>query len=312
MTTTGEILVVRLGGLGDVLVSLPSLAYLRRCYQGRSFTLICREDVGLLLREAGLAENIWSPDASFLSGLFGESGEDSILLSRLGRFEAAWGWMTGKRGAELRRSLARAGIPTVRIIDPPDGHCRIPIHEFYLQETVSAAGARRSRLAGIKQDTDLFRLRFPDAESGSREAVPSAFIHPGSGGRRKCWPLERFLEIARRLAEEGWKGRLITGEAEDWLEPELASRPLPDRWSWMRRPPLVPLAKTFGRGGLYLGNDSGITHLAAACGLRGLAVFKAENIPLWTPFGRIEILGASDRFSIRTEDVWNKIRHDRP
>ena len=127
-------------------------------------------------------------------------------------------------------------------------------------------------------------------------------VHPGSGGRAKRWPLPSFIEVARRAASRGLHGILVTGEAEEDLEPLLNTLALPPGWTRISRLPAETLAGLVASSTHYIGNDSGPTHLAAACGARVLAFFRDDNLPAWRPFGRTRVLSAPalDRIPLST------------
>jgi ADP-heptose:LPS heptosyltransferase len=103
-----------------------------------------------------------------------------------------------------------------------------------------------------------------------------AVIHPFSGSPRKNWPLEQFRSLAAAL-----------GLPVEWCAgPE---EPLENA---RRFETLDALANWISRASLYLGNDSGITHLAAACGVPTLAIFTGASDPaVWAPRGgRVMVL----------------------
>jgi ADP-heptose:LPS heptosyltransferase len=117
-----------------------------------------------------------------------------------------------------------------------------------------------------------------EAERLTRGLAPGFLaVHPGSGSRAKNWPLERFVAAARALAD-GRPWLLVRGPAEEAL-------PCPagavDASGW----PLRILAAALSRAGLFLGNDSGVAHLAAACGTRTLALFGPTDPERWAPVG---------------------------
>jgi ADP-heptose:LPS heptosyltransferase len=126
-------------------------------------------------------------------------------------------------------------------------------------------------------------LEFPEeerrhAESATRD-LPEGFVavHPGSGSPAKNWPFERFVEAARVLAG-GRRWLLVAGPAERELEPP-ADAVLARDW------PLRLLAAALARAGLFLGNDAGVSHLAAAAGAPTLALFGPTDPALWAPVG---------------------------
>ena len=103
-------------------------------------------------------------------------------------------------------------------------------------------------------------------------------VHPGSGSRAKNWPVERFFEAARRLSG-GRPWLLVLGPAEeDVVAPPGAI--LAQGW------PVRTLGAALARAGLFLGNDSGVAHLAAASGAKTLALFGPTDPAQWAPVGR--------------------------
>jgi ADP-heptose:LPS heptosyltransferase len=140
---------------------------------------------------------------------------------------------------------------------------------------------------------------------GLRELGPSErrlVVHPGSGGRAKRWPLRNFAEIIRQAAGRGVGGVLVTGEAEVDIEPEVREHTLPAGWGRASCLATETLAGLLASSTHYIGNDSGPTHLAAACGASVLALFCDENLPAWRPFGRTRVLSAPavERISVET------------
>ena len=116
------------------------------------------------------------------------------------------------------------------------------------------------------------------AETATRE-LPEGFvaIHPGSGSPAKNWPLTRFLDAARALADsQRWL--LVAGPAERDLAPP-ADAVLARDW------PLRLLGAALARAGVFLGNDAGVSHLAAAVGAPTLALFGPTDPALWAPVG---------------------------
>ncbi len=134
-------------------------------------------------------------------------------------------------------------------------------------------------------------------------------MQPGSWRQQeKCWPLGNFITILELLEKKGIGGVLFTGEAEARMRPILERTDFPPGWSWIHRPSLVDLCQHLLRSDLYLGNDSGVTHLAAACGTQVLALFRKDNEAAWRPFGRCHVLSALSPKEIEIEDVWREVR----
>jgi heptosyltransferase-3 len=113
-------------------------------------------------------------------------------------------------------------------------------------------------------------------------------IHPFSGSARKNWPLNRFRELAGRLAIPV---RWSAGPEE----------PLDDA---VRFENLYELACWLASARVYIGNDSGITHLAAAVGTPVVAVFGPTDPVVWTPRGeRVRVVSGASLTEIAVDDV---------
>jgi ADP-heptose:LPS heptosyltransferase len=102
-------------------------------------------------------------------------------------------------------------------------------------------------------------------------------LHPGSGSPAKNWPPDRFAALARAFSpDRPWL--LVAGPAE-------AAEPLPPGAVLARDLPLRTLGAVLARAGLFVGNDSGVSHLAAAWGTPTLALFGPTDPEVWSPQG---------------------------
>jgi len=111
-------------------------------------------------------------------------------------------------------------------------------------------------------------------------------VHAGSGGRHKCWPLESFVAVLHWLHGETHAGYLIVqGPAEEKTAGELQEglAGLPHTIVANLDLPLV--AALLSRCALCIGNDSGMTHVAAALGVPTVAVFGPTDPAVWGPRG---------------------------
>ncbi len=126
---------------------------------------------------------------------------------------------------------------------------------------------------------------FPETRLPSRASDGSILIHPGSGGHEKCWAIDRFEKLIQALHEEGYCIRVLLGE----VEVESWPRSRVDRWIRFYRAEVVErldsLQLIFSEARTFVGNDSGPTHLAAAMGLRTIALFGPTSPQRWAPRG---------------------------
>jgi ADP-heptose:LPS heptosyltransferase len=278
-------LLVRLGGLGDLLVALPSLRLVRAAFPEAELHLLCRPEYGGLLREAGVVDLAFSADDPKWMPLF-----DAEPPARLGGMLSGYDWIAGwfhgrKVAAELPFHAFRH--------DPASGAA---ISRGFFDATADVLRAFGRSPASF----DDCRLLFP-GDPTRRERL--AVVHPGSGSPRKRWPLDRFRAVIDALREGGLDGVVVSGEAEADMGGPLGGLPLPPGWRRWTRPPLSDLARLLRAAAVYVGNDSGPTHLAAACGAATIAVFREEFAAAWAPFGRTTVVSAPSVEEVAAEDL---------
>lgn len=103
--------------------------------------------------------------------------------------------------------------------------------------------------------------------------------HPGSGGRTKCYPREDLKQALEILGAEGLPIKVILGPAEMDLEEFFGD------FEVFLSSDLEKALKVLSRAKLLVGNDSGLSHLAAALGVPTLALFGPTDPTIWAPFG---------------------------
>lgn len=128
----------------------------------------------------------------------------------------------------------------------------------------------------------------PRIEVSKGPARHETIIHPFSGSKRKNWPLQRFEELACRLnLPVAW----TAGPEEELARAH-------------RFDDLLSLAEWIASAKLFIGNDSGITHLAAATGVPTIALFGATDPRVWAPRGNaVAVIHGASMEAIRVDDV---------
>jgi heptosyltransferase-2 len=158
--------------------------------------------------------------------------------------------------------------------------------------------------AELGADSDTF-LKLSEDERcralygiGLDAAPPRGFIamHPGSGGRRKCWPAERYARLAVKLAcRDGAVPLVFFGPADSAVRDEFETAMPPGiEWQAADCRPLREVLALLSSSRGYVGNDSGMTHLAAhACPT--VVLFGPSNPHVWAPLGKnVRIVQAPD------------------
>jgi len=271
------------GALGDVLLSLPCISAIRK--HSTLLDIVCRNDVGRLLRAAGVVHGAFFSDSSLFSSWYAGSPDNAAreLLSRYGRVFV----FTRREGSDLAKNIARTVPDTRAIITVPPGGDRTHVAEFRLRQLPT----------GLRGDVPVRLSIPPEIRQHGREVLTRAgydgqdrliFLHPGSGGKRKCWPWERYFALAERLAEApGVFLLFLSGPAEDRSLKERIERFVQARtgMACVADADLAIIAGLLAQGALFVGNDSGISHLAAAIGSPVIALFGPTDPRLWRPCG---------------------------
>jgi ADP-heptose:LPS heptosyltransferase len=189
--------------------------------------------------------------------LLGVTGPPPRLIDDLCSFDSIVSWYGANR-AEFRDAVR--DLPFTFLPALPVAACPVHATDFYLEQVGAPPGAV-PRIAADSPRQDY------------------AVIHPYSGSPRKNWPLEKFRALASRLP---MPVRWCAGDDDP---------PLPEA---VRIPDLYELAHFLSAARLYIGNDSGVTHLAAAVGTPTLAIFVSTDPRIWAPRGehvRVAVLG---------------------
>jgi hypothetical protein len=279
-----RVLLFRAGALGDLLLLRPAITALRRA--GHRVGLVAPQAVGRVLLGPGAAEDVLASDGPELAAALAGAWAKGPLAGALGEADAVVGYTRSQPALEALARIARRLI--VRDPSPP---VTGPHAARWLAEAVAPlAGASFAERSDPGGDEVLAFTEEEQREAQARlRGLAHGFLalHTGSGSPSKCWPLERFREAARSLAGEGpWL--FVAGPAEEGV-PAPAGALVARDW-----PPRV-LAAALARASLFLGNDSGVSHLAAAAGAPTLALFGPTDPALWSPLGpRVVALRAAD------------------
>lgn len=149
------------------------------------------------------------------------------------------------------------------------------------------------------------RLRLAEYLGGKRLIV----LHPGSGNPSKNWPAERFAGLARKImASSICLPVVVAGEADEKAIGIM--RGLLPEAHFIVNSPLVDIASIISIAAGFAGNDSGITHLAAALNVPVVALFGPTDPAIWAPRGKnvTVIRNKSGRLAdIEVEEVYSRL-----
>ena len=281
----GRILVIRGGAVGDFILTLPALAALRKQFPQTHLAVLGYPHIASLAELGGCANEVRSIEARALASFFARRGElDAALGEWLGRFNIIVSYLYDPDEI-FQENVARVSKAQF-IAGPhrPNEAERVHATEIFLKPL--------ERLAIFDADA-VPRLNLVGERQ--RDAGGTLALHPGSGSEKKNWPAERWHELLLRIAmETNWRVLLVGGEAEGERLQRLATLLPIDRLSVAMNQSLPELAARLATCAAFLGHDSGITHLAAAAGLRGVALWGGTNPDIWRPRG--------ERFQLMSEE----------
>jgi heptosyltransferase III len=282
-----RILVLRPGAIGDTLLTIPALSLLRCYYPAAKIDVVGNRPTLRLAQEWGLADAVDAFGAAWVGDLFGDEPTPA-LRERLQHYDLGIVWMHAVDPArDLAARLEVAGVRrAVPLVSFPATGSQRHVADHLVDTLVEL---------GISEPQALLAPSSPpridagwDASNHHRLAV----LHPGAGARRKRWPAERYAELGERLIAQGYSLAVTSGPADEEAVATLQAS--------LRQPiqllaglDLRDLAAILARAGLVIGNDSGITHLAALGGVPTVAILGPFDPAYWAPIGpRVAVVDA--------------------
>ena len=288
-----KILIRATNWVGDAIMALPALRAVRRRFPDAEIAIVARPYVADIYRHQEICNQLIPYDPIGLhAGFSGREGlaaelraqKFDVALLLQNAFDAAW--LAWRANIPERIGYARDGRRFLLTKPVPlPQHGEIPAHEmFYYLELL-----RRANWLDSVQDETFIDLHVPDEKrrsadeflrkSGVRQGALRIAIGAGASyGSAKCWPPSGFAEVANRLQSEANADVILYGTAAEASVSTAIS-------AEMRRPPIDLTGKTaiadlpalLSQCHLFIGNDSGAMHVAAAAGLPIVAVFGPSD-----------------------------------
>ncbi len=266
------------GSLGDFVCVLPALEMFKVASQTQKIVIAVRGQVLEIASHIPWISHVLSLDSGLFASLFSLSttmNKETVKLFSSASHVVSW---FGHTSPELQATLQRLVSGSVRSFAFFSGQEKSHACQYYLRCLGSTEIRCPSLVIGDKDKKWLDAYwQFHGWRSSSRILV----IHPGSGGKRKRWAVEGFTRVVR-----WWKARtsghvvILLGPAEEheeaaWHHEGIVESNLP-----LRR-----VGALLSRADLYVGNDSGVSHLAGAVGARGVVLFGPTCPEQWRPLG---------------------------
>jgi ADP-heptose:LPS heptosyltransferase len=288
MKQVERILILHQGAIGDFILSLPAIGTFRSHYPRASITIWGHPEILRLVDNSSYADHTSSLEQPGLASFYAEQGfESSPLAERFASFDTivVFG---GEQQAPFVDNLKKTDVEKVHHIFPfpPPGE-KTHVIEFQSSQ-LSALGVPLHTTvpelllseAAFKNATCFFK------REGLDQHTVTVALHPGSGSRKKAWEVTSFAALAEKLYSNH-RAQIIVpvGPAdeivsEDYFKTVSSTKSIP-----LHNLPLDELAAILKQCSLYVGNDSGITHLAAAVGTPVVALFGPTDPEVWGPRG---------------------------
>lgn len=281
-------LILRGGAIGDFILTLPALQALRDRWPDAYIELVGYPHIANLALAAGLVDHVESLDRADAARLFTWRPTFSEeQAEHLRSFDLVISYLHDPDGV-VKANLKAAGVKQVIYGSPlvEEGHAID--HLLKPLETLAIYGEKPAPRLALKAEEKGREWLTARGLSGDVVA-----IHPGSGSPKKNWPAENFIKLTEQLRESGQMYLMIFGEA-DGAVAELIRRRMHGVVE-LSGCTLVELASVLSACRAFVGNDSGITHIAAALGLRTIALFGPSNPDRWGPRGEhVSVIKAPD------------------
>jgi hypothetical protein len=299
---THRAIILQPGALGDCLLTLPLVKLMKEALGLGGVDLVGHAEYVGILPERTCVDSIRSIDTAELHRLFVVPASfDLADRDPLIHMFADYSWIVtflGEPGSDFEQNLIftancshSAEVITLPLKAADGGQQHIS--EFYMKQF-----ARQSSLssdqAKVSEKVVSVRVRDADRDRGM-EVLEQAgvdltrrlvVIQPGSGGPKKCWHLDNFLALARQLQDREVEALFLLGPAEmERLRPSEKVQ-IHAAAKCVAHLALTQVIGLLSCADAFLGNDSGVTHLAAGMGVRTVAVFGPTDPFVYRPLGR--------------------------
>jgi ADP-heptose:LPS heptosyltransferase len=292
---TRQILIIRLGALGDMFLSFPAFAALRAHHAGDRITLLTTPPFATLAAESPWFDEIridTRPAWFDLPGLW-------RLRRQLRGFDFTYDLQTSRRSS---RYFRLAGRPPWSGIAPGCSHPDADPRRNFRHTVDRQRGQLAAAGVTTQAPVDLTWL----ADRGPRIAAPYALLVPatsGSHGGAKTWPLARYAALAARMETRGLRP-VIVGTAAESPAAATIQAACPQAIDLTGKTSIQDLAGLAARAALAVGGDTGPIHLAAVMGCPTVALFSRFSDPVQaTPVGAATLLRAERVEEIGLERV---------
>jgi heptosyltransferase-3 len=294
-----RILVIRGGAIGDFILTLATLKALREGYPHAHIEILGYKHIAVLAENRFYAQAVRSIEYGTLASFFAKNSKlPAELANHFASFDLIISYLYDPDGI-FENNLQRCGVENL-IHGPAKVDDREHAARQLARPLEELGLGARDFAPRIYHSTESRKFAEDFLRGMPR---PILAIHPGSGSETKNWPIENWIEFGSRsgafqsaTAEyERLKQRpflIVSGEAD-----EIQCARLESEWKdrdvrFAKNLPLPHLAAVL-ENSIFVGHDSGISHLAAAAGAKCILLFGPTDPDVWAPMNQnVEVIRA--------------------
>ena len=294
-------LILQPGAIGDCILTIPLAKFMKDSLGLGGMDILGHTEYISILSGRTCVDSIRSIDSMDLHRLFAEAKMfDLADGDPLINVFADYVWIAtflGEPDSDFEQNLIytincshSAEVITLSSKPPKgfSGH----LTDFYIQQFIEQSGLSLEHQKP-RSDEVLIKASETDRKAGKEllKEIDVDFgkklliIQPGSGGLHKCWHLDNFLAIAKKLGLEGAEVVFLLGPAELGRSNKTTLKKISSAAKCLSDLSLTQALALLSCADIFLGNDSGITHLAAALGIKTTAVFGPTEPAVYGPIG---------------------------
>lgn len=318
--------IIQSGAVGDCILTLPLAEFLKKTLQLGAIDIFGRTEYIDFFPGRTCIDGIRSLDSIELHRLFVNSdgfevAEHDSLVQTFENYSWIISFLGGPN-SDFEKNLiytvhsARSAEIISLLLKPPDDFCE-HITKFYIDQFLSQCQHQIPK-SEISLYDALIKPNSADFQTGSELLIANqidqnsdiVIISPGSGGIHKCWNLANFIAVAKKLIAKGFEVLFLLGPAEKERLSRAAVAAIEEISICLNDLSLSQVLGLLSCVNIFIGNDSGITHLAAALGVKTIALFGPTNSAVYRPIGpdvtvlQVEPEGFA---GIPSQDVQNQV-----
>ncbi len=289
MSTYTRILFYHQGALGDFILALPVIESLHCQLPDALFTVVAGCANLSLISSRPYLEKAISKDLACLASLFSETAFDHCRIKSLLGFPFDKAFLFGKTRLEvLAENIAKFNLNEVyRICSFPDPNYRKPVTEFIFKQLAEQGlklPLKRPVVAPDPREKEKGVIFAKEVLKAYKKII---VIHPGSGSPKKIWPIPCWRDLLNFLGKYPDVAKIILcGPADEEVVYRLSLEKYSEDVKLIKKWPLPHVVGLLEMSSLFIGNDSGITHLAAVLDVPTVAIFGQSDPVTWGPRGR--------------------------